>query len=63
MANKKSYIELIGNSAVDVTGSCYLVKFKDYNILLECGGTQTNNMVNDYKANIDLQAYAESPLL
>ena len=46
-------INFIGNSSTDVTGSCHQIKFKDYNILLDAGLIQTNNIVTDYKANRD----------
>ena len=51
---KKPHINFIGNSSVDVTGSCHQIKFKNYNILLDAGLIQTNNIVVDYKANRDL---------
>lgn len=46
-------INFIGNSSTDVTGSCHQIKFKNYNILLDAGLIQTNNIVTDYKANRD----------
>ena len=51
---KKPVINFIGGSSTDVTGSCHQIKFKNYNILLEAGLIQTNNIVIDYKANKDL---------
>lgn len=48
---KKPYIEFCGNSAIDVTGSCYHVKFQEDSILLDFGLIQTNNLVQDYKEN------------
>ena len=50
---KKPLINFIGNSSTDVTGSCHQIKFKNYNILLDAGLIQTNNIVTDYKANRD----------
>lgn len=50
---KKPLINFIGNSSTDVTGSCHQIKFKNYNILLDAGLIQTNNIVSDYKANRD----------
>ena len=47
----KPYIKCIGYSANDVTGSCYQVRFKKYNILLDCGLIQGYDIVTDYKLN------------
>lgn len=47
-------IYFIGNSATDVTGSMYLVKFKNYNILLDCGLCQLNDIMTTYKANREM---------
>lgn len=51
---KKPVINFIGNSSTQVTGSCHQIKFKNYNILLDAGLIQTNNIVVDYKSNKDL---------
>ena len=54
MVNKgtnKPYIEFIGFSAHDVTGSCHKVRYKKYYLLLDCGGIQLNNPLTNYKAN------------
>lgn len=48
---KRPYVECVGNSALDVTGSSYLVRFKDYSILIEYGATQTADSWEDYKSN------------
>ncbi len=50
---KRPLVNFIGFSAVDVTGSCHQIKFKNYNILLDAGLIQTNNIMTDYKANRD----------
>lgn len=50
---RKPVVNFIGNSSTDVTGSCHQIKFKNYNILLDAGLIQTNNIVTDYKANRD----------
>ena len=50
---KKPVINFIGNSSTDVTGSCHQIKFKNYNILLDAGLIQNNNIIIDYKANRD----------
>lgn len=50
--NFKSSINFIGNSAVDVTGSCYLIQFKQYCLLFDCGMVQTNDPLTTYKSNL-----------
>lgn len=60
-ANNKKYknkiiITSLGGSTTDVTGSCFAIEYPLDNgnrdlILLECGGIQTNKMVEDYNAN------------
>lgn len=47
----KPYIQFLGNSAIDVTGSMYLVRFKKYIILLDCGLVQKNDIMTSYKEN------------
>ena len=49
---KKPYIDFIGYSSHDVTGSCYKVRFKKYYVLLDCGGVQLNDPLSSYKANM-----------
>ena len=49
---EKPYVKCIGNSAVDVTGSCYLVRFKKYCLLLDCGLIQGHDIATDYKLNM-----------
>ena len=49
----KIIVTSVGGSTEDVTGSCIAVEYPLDNgnrnlILLECGGIQTNNMVEDY---------------
>ena len=48
----KPYISFIGNSAIDVTGSMHLVRFKKYMLLLDCGLIQLNDPQTNYKANL-----------
>lgn len=48
---KKPYIEFVGMSASNVTGSAYLVKYNEYQILVDYGLYQSNNIVDDYKIN------------
>lgn len=48
------YVKFIGNSSTEVTGSCHLVRFKNYAILLDCGMIQGHDIVSDYKANMAL---------
>lgn len=50
----KISIDFVGNSAIDVTGSCYLIKFNQYQLLLDCGMTQINDPANTYKNNLKL---------
>ena len=55
-ANNNIIITSVGGSTEDVTGSCIAVEYPLDNgnrnlILLECGGIQTNNMVEDYNSN------------
>ena len=45
----KVYFE--GNASEDVTGSMYFVDGENSKILLECGLSQTNNILADYRAN------------
>lgn len=56
MAKKKinhDGIQFIGKAAEDVTGSQYLVRFKDTRCLLECGlyQSQSNDYLDSYKIN------------
>lgn len=48
----KPYVSFVGNSATDVTGSMYLVRFKKYVLLLDCGLIQENDPINNYKTNL-----------
>ncbi|MGF6375003.1 metallo-beta-lactamase family protein [Clostridiales Family XIII bacterium PM5-7] len=48
---KHAYYKAIGHSSHDVTGSCHLIRFKDYTILLDYGMYQTNDPIEDYKIN------------
>ena len=50
-ALKKPYIEFVGQSGNDVTGSSYLVKYNEYQILVDYGLYQSNNLIDDYKTN------------
>ena len=57
MVNKgtvKPYVKCIGNSATKVTGSAYLVRYKKYCLLLDCGLTQGHDIATDYKLNLKL---------
>lgn len=49
----KPYIQFLGNSATDVTGSMHLVRFKKYVTLLDCGLIQLNDPMTSYKANVE----------
>lgn len=52
-STKVPYVKFIGNSAVDVTGSAYLVRFKKYCILLDFGLIQGHDIATDYKMNLE----------
>lgn len=51
---QKPYVHFIGESAISVTQSCYLVRFKKYIILLDCGGYQESDIATNYKKNLEL---------
>lgn len=54
MSKKKNVITVDfsnGDACEHVTGSCHLITTSNYNILLECGLSQSNNTLNDYKTN------------
>lgn len=44
-------IDFLGMSSTEVTNSVYLIKFKEYQILLDFGMYQTNNLIEDYRIN------------
>ena len=50
----KPYVKCIGASSTGVTQSCYLVRFKKYAILLDCGGYQESDVATNYKKNLEL---------
>ena len=50
-ALKKPYVEFVGQSGNDVTGSSYLVKYNEFQILVDYGLYQSNNLIEDYKTN------------
>ena len=50
MTNKgtaKPYIKCIGASATGVTQSCYIVRFKKYVIMLDCGIYQESDVLTN----------------
>lgn len=47
----KSTIKFLGSATENVTGSQYLIENSNKKILLECGGSQTNNIEKDYQTN------------
>jgi len=49
--NGKIKISFCGNNSTNVTGSMILIETENKNILLECGITQSQNMLEDYKNN------------
>lgn len=48
---KKGYIEFCGHNATEVTGSANLVKFLNYNVLVDYGMRQTVNEADDHIIN------------
>ena len=48
---KQAYYKAVGHSSHDVTGSCHLIRFKNYTVLLDYGMYQTNDTVGDYRVN------------
>ena len=49
----KPYINFIGNSSTNVTGSMHHLRFKKYSLLLDCGMIQDGDLVANYKANLE----------
>ena len=49
---KRGYIEFCGQSATEVTGSSYLVRFLNYHVLIDYGMRQTSNDETDYITNL-----------
>ena len=47
----KPYIQFLGNSATDVTGSMHHIRFQKYSILLDCGLIQGHDIATDYRMN------------
>ena len=50
----KPFVKCIGASATGVTQSCYLVRFKKYCLLLDCGGYQESDIWTNYQNNLEL---------
>lgn len=48
---KDDGIYLVGNNADDVTGSCTYIRYNGKQILLECGMTQLNDYLENYRIN------------
>ena len=48
----KPFVKFIGNSSTDVTGSCHLVRYKKYCMLLDCGMIQGFDVATNYKMNL-----------
>jgi len=53
-STSKPYVKTIGNSATEVTGSCHLVRYLKYALLLDCGLVQGHDIATDYKLNSEL---------
>lgn len=67
MAKKKKKgdgIYFTGQSSIDVTGSQYLVKFDEYQVLIECGLHQSssNDYLDSYKVNSAKFAFSPSEI-
>lgn len=50
----RPYLHFVGNNAVDVTGSCTILRFNNIKLAIDMGLIQTNNIVADYHANRDM---------
>ena len=48
---EKPYVKCIGASATGVTQSSYLVRFKKYAMLLDCGMYQEGDIATAYNTN------------
>ena len=67
MAKKKlknDGIFFVGKSAEEVTGSQYLIKFGNKQILIECGlnQSQSNDYLDSYKVNSEKFAFKPSEI-
>ena len=53
MGNKKynNILKFVGMASEQVTGSSYYIEWQGKKILLECGGSQTNNLEKDFTTN------------
>ena len=51
---KTPYLHFIGGNAVDVSGSCTILRFNNIKLAVDMGLIQTNNIVADYRANRDM---------
>ena len=50
----KPYLHFVGGNAVDVSGSCTILRFNNIKLAVDMGLIQTNNIVADYRANRDM---------
>lgn len=50
----RPYLHFIGGNSSDVTGSCTIIKWRNFKFAIDCGMIQTNNIVADYRANKEL---------
>ena len=51
---KRPYLSFAGNNSQDVTGSCTILRWRNYKIAVDMGLIQTNNVYADYYANKDM---------
>lgn len=50
----RPYLHFVGGNAVDVSGSCTILRFNNIKLALDMGLIQTNNIIVDYRANRDM---------
>lgn len=48
---KKGYVEFIGHSSIEVTGSAYLIRYLNYHIVVDYGMRQSSKDDEDYQIN------------
>ena len=51
---KNDGIYMLGRAANDVTGSCLYLKWRGFQMLIECGMYQSNDILEAYNINKDM---------
>ena len=51
---KRPYVQCIGHSSIGVTQSCYVIRYKKYKIVFDCGLYQEADIATNYKNNKEL---------